>query len=122
MNPPVEAPASRARRPVRWAQLAEGGERAGELESAAARVFGVVDVFGDGDGLGGEHLRRRFRRAGSVDAHAARGDEFGGVLARAGEAAAHEFCVESKSFSHPRPRSSAPGAPGGRVRRPSRVP
>ena len=98
MKPPVDAPASRQRRPATTKPVRlERRQRAGQLVPAARDVVGAVRVVGDHDrDVGGDAGRRLGGdRAGHLDP--ALGDQLAGVLARAGQAAADQLGVQAES-------------------------
>ena len=108
MNPPVEAPASRQRRP---ATLKPSG--AEHLEGAAELVPAPGDEVRDGrsprlheDRDVGRHAGRRLGRDRARHLDAPLADQLAGVLAGAGQPAAHQLCVEAQS-----PRRHAQSSP-----------
>ena len=95
VNPPVEAPASRQRRPDDAQALRpRSRQRAGQLVAAARDVVGTVRVVAHHDVRVGGHAGGRLGGRAAVDGHPAGGDQLGGVLTRARQPAPHQLGVE----------------------------
>ena len=130
MKPPVEAPASRQRRPCDG----DGGERLerpGELVPAPGDVLDACRPAAGTTTSGGAGLHRRggLRRGGAAGADPSGRDQRGGGLTGAGQAPAHQLGVEPGPSDHRRHtpsreagRRRAAGAPGCRSPRARRAP
>ena len=98
VKPPVEAPASRARRPSTG--TAEGVEGAEQLVRAPGHPAGLVGVGADDDRGAGLDAGGRLGGGLAGDGDPALGDQGDGVLAGAGQPAAHELGVEPAAPGH----------------------
>ena len=124
VKPPVDAPASRQRRPGHdQPERLERRQRPGQLVPAAGDVVGSVRVVGaPRSATSVVTWVAGLVAAGAGHAHPAGRDQLGGVLARAGQAAADQLGVEPQpAWWHARlrrgsGRSSARGRPGRRAR------
>ena len=98
MKPPVEAPASRARRPLDGhRERLEGAE---QLVRAAGHPAGLVGVGADDDRRAGIDAGGRLGGGPAADGDPALGDQGDRVLAGAGQATPHELRVESAATGH----------------------
>ena len=98
VKPPVEAPASSARRPSTVDR--ERLERAEQLVRAAGDPAGLVGVGADDDRGAGVDAGGRLGGGPTGDGDPALGDQRDGVLAGAGQAPPHELGVEPAATGH----------------------